>query len=202
MKFKSLILSLVFLSSVVGGADLQYILYIRPTGALGGDLATYWDQVRNSDLSHKAITKYPPHCTLTSFFVPDPLHDLEFYISAIQTAVDAADALYPRSVSVSHNLVLGKELDYIKLSSAYLTALASAYLTAVGLPQSYLKGPPGFTFHITLREIVFKTAGKLQRIQKLEKKINLAGSAGWTIYLYKQENDVLYALASYPLINP
>ena len=176
---------------------IQYILYVRPDGNLGTDLSNYWYDVKHSkrQIAHEAITKYPPHCTITSFFIPT--QDDNFYLNAIPLAIAQADLHYARAIQVTHQLRRGNEVDRIVLTSNYLTALGLAFAAIVGLEDTYVKGPPGPAFHITLRDHVFVTEGKLEAIQELQDQdINLYDSSGWLVYLYKCVNNVMIPIGS------
>jgi hypothetical protein len=174
---------------------VQYILHVRPDGPLGRDLNIYYDKVRKSKaptVAHEALTKYNPHCTVTGFFIPT-LTDEE-YLEAIPDAIAVADTQAARSIRVATTFTRGDQLDYIKLTSAYLSALSQAYIDAVGLSQKQKKGPPGFTFHVTLRNVVYPTKNteKVKKIQRMQKQyINLKHHAGWNVYLYKCVNNVM-----------
>lgn len=169
--------------------DIQYIVFLRADGPLGADLDKYWTAVRGSDLDHEAISQYPPHCTITGFF--HPTHDANYYLNAIQQAVVNIGG--SPSVAVSPTIQHAKTLDYLVLTSNYVKDFGNEFVELVNLPSTLVKGPPGFTFHITLRDKTFKrTLNRLQRIQNLQSElIDPSNAAGWLIYLYIKENDVL-----------
>ena len=167
----------------------DYILYVRPGGAFGKELKTYWNGVKNdSAISHKAIRNYPPHCSLTGFF-PKTLSKAE-YIQAAEDAIE--ETQLPRTITIN-GLIQGnvsQMLDYIKLSSSYLLAVTQAFMQNASLTANFLKNPQKFPYHITLRKHVFlkKAKNKLQKIQKLENKINLKAVATWSLYLYERDS--------------
>lgn len=194
--------------SCVGASDLQYIIYAIPVDDFENSLNTYWSAVRNSDLNHKAISKYPPHCTLTSFFDPDldVLPDpITYYDNAIVTAIN--QAIGTPTVRASTTIVTGRELDYIKLTSSFLQDLAGKYIDIADIADiASAKGQPGdkMPFHITLREHVYAVKSKLPRIRSLQNKIFIPSGpqSGWLICLFKCENDVMTMLTSHPLPSP
>ncbi len=175
-------------------ANIQYIVLLRADGRLGTDLDNYWNDILNvdTDLCHQAISQYPPHCTITGFF--HPTHSADYYLGLISTAVAMTPG--PATVDVTPTIQHGNTLDYLELDSPYVTDFGTNFLTLAHLPLTYLKGPKGptgFDFHITLRDKTFKKyLDRLSRIQGLQKRfINPTHSAGWLIYLYIKQNDVL-----------
>lgn len=167
----------------------EYILYVRPGSRLGSELRTYWNKVkRDSDISHSAITTYPPHCSLTGFFPKNKSKSA--YVQAVK---DAMDSLQDKSKRITVvGLVQGTEtqaLDYIKLSSSYLLAVTKAFMKNASVPSSYLKDPLSFPYHITLRNHVFvqNVAKKMKKIQSLERKIQLRAKASWSLFLYERD---------------
>ncbi|MEI6242830.1 MAG: hypothetical protein WCP39_05430 [Chlamydiota bacterium] len=177
-------------------AKIQYSLYVTPTGDFGTELDSYWYDVQHSNLSHQVVTQYPPHCTLTSFF--DPTQSESHYVNAIPLAI--ADVLLPRIITIQSRLHRGYQTDTILLTSTYLTALATAFQIRTQLPVSVIKGPPGPSFHVTLRDIVFDEDSKLRRIRALENDINLHANARWRVALYKKDNGVVTLVKAYQLI--
>lgn len=177
--------------SAANAADIQYIVLLRADGPLGADLDDYWDDILNvdKDLCHQAIKQYPPHCTITGFF--HPAHSADYYLNAIQQAIINIGGI--PSVDVNPSIQHGKTLDYIELTSTYISDFGDEFVSLVGLPHTLVKGPPGFGFHITLRDKTFKpTLNRLKRIRALQKQfINPSDPAGWLIYLYIRKNDVL-----------
>lgn len=180
----------------------DYILYLRARGALGKELRTYWDDVKaDSDISHKAITNYPPHCSLTGFFPATKSE--KTYIDAVNSAMRSLGNM-PRTVTVV-GLIQGNatsKLDYIKLSSNYALAVTKAFMTNASIPSRYLKDPISFTYHITLRNHVFQknVKKKMKKIQGLEKKINLHANASWSLFLYERDtNGDLSVIEEFPL---
>lgn len=167
----------------------EYILYVRPGSKLGAELRTYWNKVKSDpDISHSAITTYPPHCSLTGFF--PKTKSKSAYVQAVKEAMDSVDALSKKITVVG--LVQGTEtqaLDYIKLSSSYLLAVTKAFMKNASVPSSYLKDPQSFPYHITLRNHVFvqNVAKKMKKIQSLERKIQLKAKASWSLFLYKRD---------------
>lgn len=197
----ALVFSALFLAAANCPAN-DYILYVRPRGSLGKEFKTYWDAVKSdSDISHKAITDYPPHCSLTGFF---PANQPEkTYIQAVSDAIKSQGST-PGTITIV-GLVQGKQtsrLDYVKLSSSYLLNLTRAFMTNASVPQHYLKDPQSFPYHITLRDHVFKqnVVQKMAKIQKLEKKIDLHAKASWSIFLYERDTKGdLTAIKEFPL---
>ena len=167
----------------------EYILYVRPGSKLGTELRTYWNKVKSDpDISHSAITAYPPHCSLTGFF--PKTKSKSAYVQAVK---DAMDSLEDKSKKITVvGLVQGTEtqaLDYIKLSSSYLLAVTKAFMKNASVPSSYLKDPQSFPYHITLRNHVFvqDVAKKMKKIQSLERKIQLKAKVSWSLFLYKRD---------------
>ena len=190
--------------ALIGFFDVQpvvaneYILYVRPQGQLGKELSKYWKNVKqDSDISHLAITKYPPHCSLTGFF-PITKSKAE-YIQAVKEAMESLKN-DPKNISVG-KLVQNsaqKATDYITLSSSYLLAVTEAFMQNASVPSTYLKT----FYHITLRNHVFvqNVQKKMKKIQSLERKINLGAKASWALYLYELDsNDTLTVIEEFPL---
>ena len=180
----------------------DYILYLRARGALGKELRTYWDDVKaDSDISHKAITNYPPHCSLTGFF--PATKSKKTYINAVNAAMESLGNT-PRTISIL-GLIQGNatsKLDYIKLSSNYALAVTKAFMINASIPSQYLKNPNSFTYHISLRNHVFQknVKKKMKKIQSLEKKINLHANASWSFFLYERDNNGdLSVIEEFPL---
>ena len=171
--------------------DIQYIVLLRADGSLGTDLDNYWNDILNvdTDLCHQAIKQYPPHCTITGFF--HPTHNADYYLAAIQQAITNIGG--SPSINVNSSIQHGKTLDYIELFSNYISDFGDEFVSLVGLPNTLVKGPPGFDFHITLRDKTFKaTLNRLKRIRALQDEfIDPSDSTGWLIYLYIKQNDVL-----------
>ena len=179
----------VFLLNTAVSFGTDYILYVRPQGQLGNELSTYWKAVKkDSDISHSAITDYPPHCSLTGFF--PKTESKNTYIQAVDNAIKSLGTT-PRTITIN-GLVQGNQnakLDYIKLSSSYLLAVTRAFMSNASVPSQYLKNPQSFTYHITLRKHVFqkKVAKKMKKIQALERKINLQAHVSWSLFLYERD---------------
>ncbi len=179
----------------------DYILYVRPQKKLGSEFSTYWKAVKkDSSISHKAITDYPPHCSLTGFF---PANKSEkTYIKAVNDAIKSLGSA--RTITID-GLVQGNvtsRLDYVKLSSSYLLAVTKAFMNNASVPMSFLKDPKTFTYHITLRDHTFQKNAdkKLKKIQRLEKKINLKAKASWSLFLYERDdNGDITPIKEFPL---
>jgi len=194
-------LSALFLNTTAVFAT-DYILYVRARGELGKELRTYWNAVlKDEDISHHAIRDYPPHCSLTGFFPKKK--SSEFYIQAVEDAIQQQGAK-PRTITIK-GLVQGNQnqkLDYIKLSSSFLFAVAQAFLSNASIPDKYLKKPQSFPYHITLRKHKFlrKVAKKMEKIQSLENKIDLTAQVSWSLFLYEKENKKeLKMIKEFPL---
>lgn len=183
----TLVLGLFISIQVCFGTD--YILDLRARGAFGDSLNTYWKAVLNNPkISHPAITDFPPHCSLTGFFPPKK--SKAAYIKAVQKALSQYKTM-PPTVTVG-NLVQGantsgSHFDYIALSSAYALAVTKAFMHNAGVPAQYLKDPSKQTYHITLRNIKFKTTAQMKTIQSLENKIHLNAHASWSLFLYERK---------------
>jgi hypothetical protein len=180
--------------------NIQYIVLLSADGPLGTDLNNYWEAVKDSDLDHEAISKYPPHCTITSFF--HPTQPASYYLNIIQQAISSISST--PYVTVTSYIQHDKTLDYLILTSSYLTTFGLKFLQLAGLPRSFVKGPKGttgFTFHITLRDKTFdKSLDRLQRIHDVQdENIDPRDNAGWFIGLYIKENDNPVQLYGQPI---
>lgn len=196
------VLSGVFVLVTAAAFGTDCILYVRPRGQLGKQFRTYWDAVKaDPDIAHKAITNYPPHCSLTGFFPFDKSE--KTYIKAVQEAIKSLNGT-PRTITIN-GLVQGNaksKLDYVKLSSSFLLAVTKAFMANASVPQQYLKDPQAFTYHITLRDHIFhsKVNKKMKKIQSLEKKIALNAKAAWSLFLYERDdNGDLSIIEEFPL---
>lgn len=187
-----LLLSLAFLllnSPSAFGTD--YIFYLRARGVLGDELRTYWWTVRKDpDISHDAIRDYPPHCSLTGFFPKN--ESRETYIQAVVDAIQQFENM-PRTITIQALIQGGpkSKLDYISLSSSYLLEVTQAFMNNASIPQQFLKNPDDFTYHITLRDHLFKkeVKKKLKKIQSLQQKINISAQVSWSLFLYERNDD-------------
>jgi hypothetical protein len=195
-------LASLFVAAVSTTLATDYILYVRPRSKLGSELAAYWEVVKSDPtISHFAITYYPPHCSLTSFF-PKKQTKKE-YVQAVEDAIKNLGPA-PRTITIN-GLIQGKQtqkLDYIKLSSSYLLAVTKAFMKNASVPQSYLKNPSTFSYHITLRDHIFQTEvkKKMNKIHSLQKMINLKAKASWSLFLYEKDEDgTLSKIEEFPL---
>ena len=195
---KNIVSFLLFMSLFLTGTPVmcgsEYILYVRARGELGRQLSTYWKAVKeDSSISHSAITDFPPHCSLTGFFPMDKSKNI--YVQAVENALLQLGSM-PRTITINR-LVQSKatsNLDYIQLTSAYLTAVTKKFMSNASVPQKYLKGPEAtvkpFTFHITLRDHVFTkdVIKKMKAIQSLERQIQLNAPVVWSLFLYERDD--------------
>jgi hypothetical protein len=201
---KKLSLIILFLSVFILNTEAcfgtEYILYARARGKLGNELNAYWRAVKkDKDISHAAIRDYPPHCSLTGFF---PMTETrEDYIQAVEDAIEQLGNT-PRTITIK-GLFQGNQkqaLDTIKLSSSYLLAVTQDFMSNASVPQKYLKNAQ--KYHITLRNHIFKqnVTRKMNKIQSLERKINLFAPVSWSLFLYERDDDgILSVIEEFPL---
>lgn len=180
-------------------SQTQYILFACPDGPLGAEVKAYWNEVLSDpDLEHKAITFYPPHCSLTRFFNTD-LSPAQF--DSILKEVKENLCNTPKKIDVEI-LVFGPRRDYIRMNSPYFYLFSKGFVEKVGQSARMVKNPKVFPYHIILRDHNFKSRKRdehLEKIQKLEREIDLAVDAQWSITVYARKDDRLEPVASVKL---
>ncbi len=180
-------------------SDPDYILDLRPGGALGKQLRKFWNSVKDQNLKNPAVLNYPPHCSLTGFF-PGNTADEEQYIEALQKAVKGKN---PVTIDIK-TLQQKPKLDYISLSSPDLLAITTKFVKLIGISPEFIKAKPKtFGYHITLRQ---KTDEKTTAaVRKLENKYinlkakNLSENTTWALYLYRKSGNQLEEIAKIPI---
>lgn len=180
--------------------SIQYILYLRPGGALGRQLDQFWTNVKKSKLNDPAVLKYPPHCSLTGFF-PGTRADEETYVAALRGALDGIDPIF---IEITERTIhQGPKLDYIPLESSDLLAITTQFVKLIGISKDYIKGQRGtFGYHISLREDTDPVT--TTRVRKLEKQYinlrarNLKQNTTWALYLYRKQNNQLVEVVKIP----
>ncbi|WP_068468532.1 hypothetical protein [Candidatus Protochlamydia phocaeensis] len=184
---------------VVGAASgkVEYILYLRPGGALGNQLRKFWNAVKDKHLKNEAVDKYPPHCSLTGFF-PGKMSQEDDYKEDLNQALQGRGPINLKITSTA--VSQGPKLDYIPLQSSDLLSITMAFVNLLQLPQEFLdthpefiKGLPGhFGYHISLRENT--NAKTTTQVRKLENQYinlstpNLAQNTTWSLYIYRRIN--------------
>ncbi len=180
-------------------SDPDYILDLRPAGALGKQLSKFWKRVKDRNLKNPAVLNYPPHCSLTGFF-PGKTAAEEEYIEALKQAVNER-----KSITINIKTLQQKpKLDFIHLTSPDLFAITSKFVKLIGISPEFIKGKPKtFGYHISLRQ---KTDEKITpAIRKLENKTlnlkakNLSENTTWALYLYRKSGSKLEELAKIPI---
>jgi hypothetical protein len=162
----------------------EIILYARARGKFGDELRTYWDAVKNSSLSQKAIRDYPPHCSLTGFF--NRAKTDEEYIADLETAIrdlgDVDNSVFITGLVRGAN---GGKFDYIGLQSTYLANLTTQFVDIIGINTKYIKNPD--QYHITLSNHAYKNKKNAAKIAKLQHAIKLSAESKWSVFLYKRK---------------
>lgn len=180
--------------------DPDYILYLRPGGALGSQLNKFWTNVKKQNLNDPVVLNYPPHCSLTGFFPGSVSHEHE-YIAALKEAIKNAN---PVSIAIGKNVEQRPKLDYIPLTSPDLLALTTDFVHLIGISSKYIKAEPGtFGYHISLRQDT--TATTTLAVRKLEDKYinlsapNLSKKTTWALYLYRKTGNKLEEIVKIPI---
>lgn len=199
----SIFLTINFFSGQLQGAcqlDPDYIVYVRPGGALGNQLQKFWTSVKKQNLNDPVVLKYPPHCTLTGFFPGTRAQEKE-YIAALRKAIEGTN---PIVINLANSVNQKPKLDYIPLTSSDLFAITTEFANLIDLPSKYIKAKPGtFGYHISLRQDT--DAATTAAVRKLEDKyINLKApklseKTTWAIYLYRKSGDLLEEIVKIPI---
>ena len=161
----------------------KYILYARPSGALGAELGSFWAQSKkNPKLSNEAHA-YPPHCSLTGFFSGQSKDFTKKLVSALKKSVAETKKgkIQVQGITQSGNF------HYIGLNSKYLSKVTDKFIA--NAKTQVIRKKASSKYHITLAHKFDSKAKK--GLKKLEKNIDTSKSASWSICLYKKEHNTL-----------
>lgn len=194
------------LNPEVGADNITYILYARPGGLLDAQLENFWNAVKAQKLNNPAVTKYPPHITLTGFFPYNSKKEQDL-IDSLKASLEPVGRIIPIQVNGTQ-IKQTNGLDYIPIKqSPILHAVAVDFLHGAGVKANFIRPKPDakLGYHISLRE---ETQGKTTtRVRQLEKANihltvpDLQQNTTWALYIYKKTGkNKLEVIYSQPIV--
>jgi len=197
LSIMSVCISMLF-SSTCSATD-SYAVCINAKGQLGGLLHSFWSKVKTDpSWGDTSYQNYDPFCQITQFF-PAFLCE-RAYINALKNALNDVGGL-SQTIQVQ-GFYREPFIDYLKLQSPFLLALANAFVYEANVDQSQVIRPEVFPYYIRLRNNQFINNPQYQMglANQLNTQITFNAPFKWSVCLYKKDSTgTLYLVAEIKL---